>query len=136
MVGEDGALTNRFVAISGTPVKDPAVARHGYERVLRARLADARFFFEEDRKRRLEERVGDLGRRTYQAKLGTELQRLERMEAIALELAKALGRADDAERIRRAVRLCKADLGTGMVGEFLELQGIGGCTALAHGCSY
>jgi glycyl-tRNA synthetase beta chain len=122
----DGALTNRFVAISGTAVKDPSVARHGYERVLRARLADARFFFEEDRKRRLEERVADLGRRTYQAKLGTELQRVERIEAIALKLADAVGLGGDRERISRAVRLCKADLGTGMVGEFPELQGIMG----------
>src|SRR5512137_2605167 len=64
-----GRLANRFIAISGTAVKDRAVARHGYERVLRARLADARFFFEEDRKRRLKDRIEDLGRRTYQARL-------------------------------------------------------------------
>ncbi|HET7755611.1 MAG TPA: glycine--tRNA ligase subunit beta [Anaeromyxobacteraceae bacterium] len=122
----DGALTNRFVAVSGTPVKDPAVARHGYERVLRARLADARFFFEEDRKRRLEDRVADLGRRTYQAKLGTELQRVERVQTIALALAEAAGLGVERDRIVRAARLAKADLGTGMVGEFPELQGIMG----------
>jgi glycyl-tRNA synthetase beta chain len=122
----DGELTNRFVAVSGTPVKDPRVSRHGYERVLRARLADARFFFEEDRKRRLEDRVQDLSRRTYQAKLGSELERVERIERVALSMAAALGRDDLREGLSRAARLCKADLGTGMVGEFPELQGIMG----------
>jgi glycyl-tRNA synthetase beta chain len=121
-----GALTNRFVAVSGTPVRDPKVARHGYERVLRARLADARFFFEEDRKRTLESRVADLGRRTYQAKLGTELQRVERIGAIAAALARAVGQPGLVEPLAQAARLCKADLGTGMVGEFPELQGIMG----------
>src|SRR5574342_131701 len=77
-----GALSNRFIAVSGTPVKDRQVARHGYERVLRARLADARFFFEEDRKRKLADRVADLGRRTYQARLGSELDRVTRIGAI------------------------------------------------------
>ena len=126
VVDGDGTLTNRFVAVSGTPVKDPRVARNGYQRVLRARLADARFFFEEDRKRRLEGRVEDLGRRTYQAKLGTELERVERLERIAVALAGALGLGDAKEQVRRAAHLCKADLGTGMVGEFPELQGIMG----------
>ncbi|HYS82478.1 MAG TPA: glycine--tRNA ligase subunit beta, partial [Anaeromyxobacteraceae bacterium] len=126
VVDGEGKLTNRFVAVSGTPVKDPRVARNGYQRVLRARLADARFFFEEDRKRRLESRVEDLGRRTYQAKLGTELERVERLERIAVALASALGLGDAKEQAMRAAHLCKADLGTGMVGEFPELQGIMG----------
>ena len=77
VVDGKGTLKNRFVAVSGTPVKDPKVARHGYERVLRARLADARFFFEEDRKRTLRDRIEELGRRTFQAKLGSELDALE-----------------------------------------------------------
>ncbi len=123
VLDREGALTNRFIAISGTPVKDPKVARNGYARVLRARLADARFFFEEDRKRRLEDRVADLGRRTYQAKLGTELERVERIERIAVGLAADLGLGGQRDAIARAARLCKADLGTGMVGEFPELQG-------------
>ncbi len=121
-----GALTNRFIAVSGTPVRDPKVIRRGYERVLRARLADARFFFEEDRKRRLEERVQDLGRRTYQAKLGSELERVQRIEEIAVALAAAVGLAAQGDAARRVARLCKADLNTGMVGEFPELQGIMG----------
>ncbi len=125
VVDGQGRLTNRFVAVSGTPVRDPKVARHGYERVLRARLADARFFFEEDRKRTLESRVADLGRRTFQARLGTELQRAERIGAIAAALARAVGHAAP-EDLALAARLCKADLGTGMVGEFPELQGIMG----------
>src|SRR6266496_3259989 len=126
VVDPGGKLTNRFIAVSGTPVKDPRVARNGYERVLRARLADARFFFEEDRKRRLEDRVQDLGRRTYQAKLGTELERVERIQQIAARLAHDLGLPDKADGASRVARLSKADLNTGMVGEFPELQGIMG----------
>ena len=121
-----GRLTNQFIAVSGTPVRDPKVARHGYERVLRARLADARFFFEEDRKRKLADRVPDLARRTYQARLGSELDRVGRIGAVAAGLAHALGREELVAGAREAARLCKADLGTGMVGEFPELQGIMG----------
>ena len=123
VLDREGKLTHRFVAVSGTPVKDPKVSKHGYERVLRARLADARFFFDEDRKRRLDDRVADLARRTYQAKLGSELDRVDRIERIALALTDALGLADRREAIGRAARLSKADLSTGMVGEFPELQG-------------
>jgi glycyl-tRNA synthetase beta chain len=126
VVDAGGRLTNRFVAISGTPVKDPRVSRNGYQRVLRARLADARFFFEEDRKRTLESRVADLGRRTYQARLGTELQRVERIGLVAAALALALGKEPLLADLAQVARLCKADLGTGMVGEFPELQGIMG----------
>jgi glycyl-tRNA synthetase beta chain len=126
VVDAKGNLTNRFVAVSGTPVRDPKVARHGYERVLRARLADARFFFEEDKKRRLRDRIEDLGRRTYQAKLGTELDRTHRIGAIAEALAKGLGKEELAADLLEVARLCKTDLGTGMVGEFPELQGIMG----------
>jgi glycyl-tRNA synthetase beta chain len=126
VVDGKGSLKNRFVAVSGTPVKDPKVARHGYERVLRARLADARFFFEEDRKRALADRVEDLGRRTYQAKLGSELERTRRIASIAGALARALGKDALVGDVAEVARLAKADLGTGMVGEFPELQGIMG----------
>lgn len=122
----EGKLTHRFIAVSGTPVKDPRVSRRGYERVLRARLADARFFFEEDKKRGLKDRYPDLGRRTYQAKLGTELERAERMAAIAAALARALHREELVADVGEASRLAKVDLNTGMVGEFPELQGIMG----------
>jgi glycyl-tRNA synthetase beta chain len=126
VVDGEGKLKNRFVAVAGTPVKNPKVARHGYERVLRARLADARFFFEEDRKRKLADRVEALGRRTYQAKLGSELERVNRIGAIAARLAQAIGKPELAEDVVEAARLAKADLSTGMVGEFPELQGIMG----------
>ena len=114
------------MAVSGTPVRDPAVARHGYERVLRARLADARFFFEEDGKRRLVDRIEDLGRRTYQARLGSELDRIHRIGAVASDLARVLGKDDLVPDVLEVARLCKTDLTTGMVGEFPELQGIMG----------
>jgi len=126
VLDDHGKLTNHFIAISGTPVRDPRVARHGYERVLRARLADARFFFEEDRKRKLADRVADLSRRTYQAKLGSELDRVSRIGAIGAALARALGKSELVVEAEEVARLCKADLGTGMVGEFPELQGIMG----------
>ncbi len=126
VVDGKGNLTNRFVAVSGTPVRDPKVARHGYERVLRARLADARFFFEEDKKRRLRDRIEDLGRRTYQARLGSELDRTHRIGAVAEALARALGKEELVADVLEVARLCKTDLGTGMVGEFPELQGIMG----------
>jgi glycyl-tRNA synthetase beta chain len=129
-----GRLANRFVAVSGTAVKDPAVARHGYERVLRARLADARFFFEEDRKRRLRDRIEDLGRRTYQARLGSELDRVHRIGAVASGLARSMGRDDLVPDLLETARLCKTDLTTGMVGEFPELQGtMGGHYARLEG---
>jgi glycyl-tRNA synthetase beta chain len=129
-----GRLVNRFVAVSGTAVKDVAVARHGYERVLRARLADARFFFEEDRKRRLRDRIEDLGRRTYQARLGSELDRVHRIGAMASGLARSLGREDLVPDLLETARLCKTDLTTGMVGEFPELQGtMGGHYARLEG---
>ena len=126
VVDAAGKLKNRFVAVAGTPVKDPKVARHGYERVLRARLADARFFFEEDKKRRLEDRVADLGRRTYQAKLGSELDRANRIGRIASTLARAIGKEELVADVEVVARLAKTDLTTGMVGEFPELQGIMG----------
>ncbi|HEU4385106.1 MAG TPA: glycine--tRNA ligase subunit beta [Anaeromyxobacteraceae bacterium] len=126
VVDRNGRLTNRFVAVSGTPVRDPRLARHGYERVLRARLADARFFFDEDRKRPLRDRIESLGRRTYQARLGSELDRTHRIGAIATGLARALGREALTADLLEAARLCKTDLTTGMVGEFPELQGIMG----------
>jgi glycyl-tRNA synthetase beta chain len=126
VVDGEGKLKNRFVAVAGTPVKDPKVARHGYERVLRARLADARFFFEEDKTRKLRDRIEALGRRTYQAKLGSELDRANRIGAVASALARAAGKADLVPDVLEVARLAKTDLTTGMVGEFPELQGIMG----------
>ena len=134
VVDRAGRLKNRFVAVSGTPVRRPEVARHGYERVLRARLADARFFFEEDRKRKLRDRIEDLGRRTYQARLGSELDRVHRIGTIAAAVARTLGQEAHLSDVLEVARLCKTDLGTGMVGEFPELQGtMGGHYARLEG---
>jgi glycyl-tRNA synthetase beta chain len=96
----------------------------GNERVLRARLSDAKFFWDQDRKRMLESRVDDLKNIVFHAKLGTQYERVERIEALAGEIAEKIGA--DVERARRAARLCKADLTTGVVGEFPELQGVMG----------
>ena len=126
VVDGEGRLRNTFVAVSATAVKDPKVARHGYERVLRARLADARFFFEEDRKRKLADRIPDLARRTYLARLGSELDRAGRIGAVAEALARALGKEAIVGDLAEVARLAKVDLNTGMVGEFPELQGIMG----------
>jgi glycyl-tRNA synthetase beta chain len=121
-----GQLAPAFVAISNTPVRDPAVARHGYERVLIARLADARYFYETDRARRLEARVDDLSRVVFQEKLGTIHEKVDRVRALSLWLASRLGLEERQKDLARTVTLCKADLTTGMVGEFPELQGVMG----------
>jgi len=125
VVDAAGKLLPNFVAISNTPVADPKVSRNGYERVLRARLADARFFFDEDQKRALAERVEDLKRVVFQQQLGSSYEKMERFRALAVDLAKLSGKGD-AATIERAATLCKADLVTGMVGEFPELQGVVG----------
>ncbi|HUJ25271.1 MAG TPA: glycine--tRNA ligase subunit beta [Myxococcales bacterium] len=119
---ERGELLPAFVAVSNTRVKDPAVSRKGYERVLRARLSDGKFFFDEDRRHPLRSRVEKLGRRTFMDKLGTELERVGRIRELALWLHGATGQGD-AKLVSQAAELCKADLTTGMVGEFPELQG-------------
>jgi glycyl-tRNA synthetase beta chain len=96
----------------------------GNERVLRARLSDAKFFWDQDRKRTLESRVDDLKAIVFHAKLGTQYERVERIEALAGEIAEKIGA--DVKQAKRAARLCKADLTTGVVGEFPELQGVMG----------
>ncbi|MBS2031671.1 MAG: glycine--tRNA ligase subunit beta [Deltaproteobacteria bacterium] len=125
VVDAAGKLMPHFVAISNTPVKDPKVSKRGYETVLLSRLADARFFFDEDQKRKLQERVEDLKRVVFQQQLGSSYEKMERFRTLALELAKSTGKGD-AATVERAATLCKADLVTGMVGEFPELQGIVG----------
>jgi glycyl-tRNA synthetase beta chain len=121
----DGALAPRFVVIANMLTEDGGkqiVA--GNERVLRARLSDARFFWDQDRKHRLDSRVPSLKDIVFHAKLGTLADKIERMKTLVWELAAAIGA--DQELAGRATQLCKADLITGMVGEFPELQGIMG----------
>ena len=127
-----GKLINKFLIVSNMRLADPKNIVEGNERVVRPRLADARFFFETDRKIRLEERTPQLARVTYHNKLGSQLERTERVQLLAGRVARALGA--DAALAERAAWLAKADLLTGMVGEFPELQGImGRYYALADG---
>lgn len=136
-VVRDGSkdLLPAFVAIANTPVKDPSLARRGFERVLRARLADGRFFYEEDRKVPLIEQAARLDKVTFQHNLGSIHEKVVRFTSMAREIGKALDLpAAVREHIERASALSKADLVTGMVGEFPELQGVMGREyALASG---
>jgi glycyl-tRNA synthetase beta chain len=119
-----GALTNQFLIVSNMPTDNPMAIIEGNERVVRPRLADAQFFFDTDRKIPLHQRVPQLASIVYHNKLGTQLQRVTRVQRIAAWLANAL-QADGA-LAERAAMLAKADLNTNMVGEFPELQGIMG----------
>ncbi len=119
-----GRLQAKFLIVSNMRVAD---ARHivgGNERVVRPRLDDARFFYLQDRKTRLEARVPELARVVYHSKLGTQLERVQRLQLLAGRIAREL--QADAILAERAAWLAKADLLTGMVGEFPELQGIMG----------
>lgn len=121
----DGSLAPRFVVVSNMePTDGGAQIVAGNERVLRARLSDARFFWDQDRKARLDSRVGSLASRTFYQGLGSVGDKVARIETLAEGLAPLVG-ADPA-LARRAAHLAKADLSTGMVGEFPELQGIMG----------
>ncbi|MFL4974093.1 MAG: glycine--tRNA ligase subunit beta [Microvirga sp.] len=123
--GGEGALSNRFILVSNLEASDGGAAIvAGNERVVRARLSDAKFFFETDRKIRLEDRLGKLKSIVFHEKLGTQYERVERIAALARELAPIVGA--DPDKAWRAARLAKADLVTEMVGEFPELQGLMG----------
>src|SRR5471032_234354 len=120
-----GKMANRFALVSNMVAKDGGkVIVAGNERVLRARLSDAKFFWDEDRKHSLESRVEKLKGIVFHAKLGTQFERVERVEKLAGEIAAKIGA--DVEKSKRAARLAKADLTTGVVGEFPELQGVMG----------
>jgi len=124
---KDGHLTNRFLIVSNMRLADPANIVKGNERVVRPRLADARFFFETDRKTKLADRVPELAHRTYHAKLGSELDRVGRLRTLATRIQSMLPRGEKGRPYAdRAACLAKADLVTLMVGEFPELQGIMG----------
>jgi glycyl-tRNA synthetase beta chain len=114
-----------FVAVSNTKVPDPAVSRRGYERVLRARLSDGKFFFDEDRKTKLASRNERLGRTVFVQGLGTQMQRVERIGDLARWLHGTTGKGDPVT-LGRAAQVLKSDLATGMVGEFPDLQGVMG----------
>jgi glycyl-tRNA synthetase beta chain len=120
----DGRLQSRFLLVSNIETHDPGQIIRGNERVLRARLADAKFFFDQDRKQPLAARVPKLARVVYHNKLGSQLDRVERVRAIARHIAERIDA--DPELVDRAAYLAKADLLTDMVGEFPELQGLMG----------
>ena len=125
VVAEDGKLAPRFVVVSNMEAEDGGAAIvAGNERVLRARLADAKFFWDQDRKKTLESRVPLLAQMMFHEKLGTLQEKVARIEALAVVLAPIVGA--DSEQAKRAAHLCKADLMTGMVGEFASLQGVMG----------
>jgi glycyl-tRNA synthetase beta chain len=129
-----GRLLPRFVAVSNTPVREEALSRRGYERVLGARLADGRFFFDQDRMTPLAARVPELRRVVWQGQLGSYGEKVERMRALAAWLTREAGLDGLLPTVDRAALLAKADLVTGMVGEFPELQGVMGREyALASG---
>lgn len=117
-------LLPRFLLASNLKTQDPQHIIHGNERVLRARLSDAKFFFERDQKTKLETRVPKLAQVVYHNKLGTQLERTLRIQKLATEIAQQLGALSD--WAARAAYLCKADLSSDMVGEFPELQGLMG----------
>jgi len=125
-----GRLTNRFLLVSNLQADDPSEIIAGNARVVRARLADARFFFEQDRRHPLDTRVTQLARVVYHNRLGSQLERVERLTSIALAVARELGA--DLAHVERAARLAKADLRTDMVAEFPELQGIMGMHYARH----
>lgn len=125
-LGADGKLAARFIVVANTETKDggkQVVA--GNERVLRARLSDAKFFWDQDRSAKLESRVDVLADRVFHAKLGNMLDKVNRIEALSAEVASSVDGAG-ADLAMRAAHLAKADLSSGVVGEFPELQGIMG----------
>ncbi len=123
---ETGRLADRFALVANMTTADRGkVIITGNERVLRARLSDARFFWDQDRKASLASRAPSLKQIVFHAKLGTLDEKVDRMQALAAGIARHVPGAD-LDRVRSAARLAKADLTTGMVGEFPELQGIMG----------
>ncbi|MEE8484242.1 MAG: glycine--tRNA ligase subunit beta, partial [Nitrospinota bacterium] len=127
----DGTFSNLFIGIGNTDCKDLSVVRKGYERVLAARLADARFFFDEDRKRTLKDFAEKLSGIVYIKGLGTIADKTRRIAEIAVKTARTVC-PEKTEQALKAANLCKADLATSMVYEFPELQGIMGREYAKH----
>jgi glycyl-tRNA synthetase beta chain len=124
LTDKQGKLRNRFLIVSNIETTKPEAIISGNERVIRPRLADARFFFQQDQKRPLASRIADLGKVVYHNQLGSQLERTKRVQSLSIGIAKKLN-ADD-KLVSRAAEITKTDLLTDMVGEFPELQGIMG----------
>jgi glycyl-tRNA synthetase beta chain len=136
LIDASGKLTNRFLVVSNISPDDASFVIGGNERVVRPRLADAKFFFDQDRKKTLESRVEGLSKVVYHNKLGTQGERMARVCAIAKAIGQQVGGDALAAQAEQAARLAKTDLLTDMVGEFPELQGImGGYYARHDGLS-
>ena len=125
VLDDAGKMMPYFVTVNNTLTRDPQVVAEGNEYVLRARLEDARFYYVEDQKVSLDDRVEELKEVVFHSKLGTSYEKLERFKALAEYMADQVA-PDDKTTVSRAAFLCKADLVTGTVGEFPELQGIMG----------
>jgi glycyl-tRNA synthetase beta chain len=121
-----GRLTEKFLVVSNIRPDDPSAVIQGNERVVRPRLADAKFFFDQDRRKTLEARLPMLDKVVYHGKLGSQGERVGRVRVIARTIGEALGGSTLAAQADRAAHLAKADLVTDMVGEFPELQGVMG----------
>ena len=126
LLDSNNKLTNKFLIVSNICPADPSAVIGGNERVVRPRLADAKFFFDQDRKKTLESRISSLEKVVYHNKLGSQGQRSQRVVAIASAIGKQLGGNELAAKAALAAQLSKTDLITDMVGEFPELQGIMG----------
>lgn len=126
LLDAQGRLTNQFLVVSNIRPADASAVTGGNERVVRPRLADAKFFFDQDRKKSLAARVAQLAKVVYHNQLGSQGERVERVRAIAKAIAQQLGDAALVQAADTAAQLAKADLLTDMVGEFPELQGIMG----------
>jgi glycyl-tRNA synthetase beta chain len=126
LLDANGKLTNKFLIVSNISPADPSAVIGGNERVVRPRLADAKFFFDQDRKKTLESRLDGLSKVVYHNKLGSQAERNGRVVSIAKTIAAQIGDADLVNKVEIAAKLSKADLITDMVGEFPELQGIMG----------
>ena len=126
LLDAQGRLTERFLVVSNIRPADASAVVQGNERVVRPRLSDARFFFEQDKKKSLSSRVPGLQKVVYHNKLGTQGERVERVQKIARAIGDRLGGVNLGEQAAHAAHLAKADLLTDMVGEFPELQGIMG----------
>jgi glycyl-tRNA synthetase beta chain len=123
--GPDGRLLPHFIAVNNTLTRDPNVVRQGHERVIRARLSDAMFFYQEDAKVPLANRVDALKGVVFHSLLGTSFEKMERFRDLAAALAAQLA-PELTDQVKRAATLCKADITTEMVGEFPSLQGVMG----------
>jgi glycyl-tRNA synthetase beta chain len=130
LTDDAGKLRSRFLIVSNIATDTPGEIIEGNERVVRPRLADAKFFFEQDQKKTLASRIPLLANVVYHNKLGSQLQRVERLAGIAAAIAPLVGA--DTARVTRAAQLAKADLLTDMVGEFPELQGTMGAYYARH----